>query len=143
MIYFIHSSFMQADELIYHNVMYMYILNQCCTTDNHIIYFSGDKLSSINIFLTVIYIGSSLSFFILSLVIILILGCCCCFIYARHKNKQTVERTAENLQGAGGSIPIYEDLLPVPMKSKENELKLEENVAYNSIEIKLHSNSHV
>ena len=49
----------------------------------------------------------------------------------------------ENDQVAEGSltIPIYDDLLPIPIKSEEIELKLNENVAYDSTEIKWHSNS--
>lgn len=97
--------------------------------------YAGDKQSSvINI---LIIISSSVSCFILSSVVCLLLGCCCCLISTRHKNKQTVERnsTVEN----DGSVPTYEDLLPISIKSKENELK--ENVAYNSLEIRWQSNN--
>ena len=95
-------------------------------------YAGGKQSSDINI---LIIIGSSVSCFVLSSVIcLLLLGCCCCLISTRYKNKQTVERnsTVEN----DGSVPIYEDLLPVPIKSKEIELKLKENVAYDSLEIR-------
>ena len=50
----------------------------------------------------------------------------------------------ENDQVAGGSstIPIYDDLLPIPIKSEESELKLKENVVYNSTQItEWHCNS--
>ncbi len=93
-----------------------------------------------------IIIGSSVSVFILSSVIcLLLLGCCCCLMNVRHKNKRTAERSStpvtENPLASGSeSGPIYEDLLPVPIKSKENELSIRENMAYSSIEIKWHSN---
>jgi hypothetical protein len=57
----------------------------------------------------------------------------------RYKNKQTAERSSTPVTEnplASGSFPIYEDLLPVPIKLKENELNLKGNMAYSSIEIK-------
>ena len=99
-------------------------------------YAGGKQSSDINI---LIIIGSSVSCFVLSSVIFLLLLGCCCLISTRYKNKQTVERnsTVEN----DGSVPIYEDLLPIPIKSKENELKLKENMAYDSLEIRWQSNN--
>ena len=96
-------------------------------------YAGGKQSLDINI---LIIIGSSVSCFILSSVICLLLGCCC-LTSTRYKNKQTVERNSmvEN----DGSVPIYE--LPVPIKSKENELKLKENMAYSSLEIRWQSNN--
>ena len=92
-----------------------------------------------------IIISSSVSVFILcSIICLLLVGCCCYLISARYKNKRRAGKNSipvsENPSGHG-SVPIYEDLLPVPnIKSKEIELNLKENVAYNSIEIsKWHS----
>ena len=89
-----------------------------------------------------IIIGSSVSVFILSLVIcLLLIGCCCRLISTTHKNKRIAERNSTTVtENPSGSVPIYEDLLPVPIKTKENELNLKENVAYNSV-AKWHSNS--
>ncbi len=85
-----------------------------------------------------IIIGSSVSIFILSSAIcLLLLGCCCCLMNVRHKNKREAERSSTPVTEnplASGSVPIYEDLLPVPIKFKENELNLKENMAYSSIE---------
>jgi hypothetical protein len=90
-----------------------------------------------------IIIGSSVSVFILcSITCILLLGYCCCLNSARYKYKLTAERNPTPVtENPSSSVPIYEDLLPVSIKSTGNELNLKENVAYNSIEIKWHSNS--
>ena len=111
--------------------------------DQNFVTFAGGKQSLALQINSLIAIGSSISCFILSSVICLILGCCCCFICIKHKNKSTctVERAAENTQVADGSIPIYEDLLPVSMKTKETDSMLKENVAYTSTEIKWFSTS--
>ena len=79
---------------------------------------------------------SSASSFILSSVISLALGWCCCYVYTRYKKKH-VERTTEVTE-TSTPMTIYEDLLPVPKISKENELVLSENMAYSSTEIKWH-----
>jgi hypothetical protein len=88
-----------------------------------------------------IIIGSSASVFILLLVICLLVLGCCCLINVRHKNKLTAERSSTPVTEnplASASVPIYEELLPTPIKSTENELNLKENVAYNSIGISIH-----
>ena len=113
------------------------LLDEGAIKDIFFFYSAGGKRSSdIN---TLIIIGSSVSVFVLSLVFCL--GCCCCLTSARYKNKQRAERSSRAASENSGPVPIYDDLAPVSINSKENELNLRENVAYHSVETNWHSNS--